>query len=143
MSYKPTVPLDKLPSHFISHDAESHKKWHTSAVTRFASPFVDVFKDRIDFDPIVMAHATTMLGFSNRDFYESPEMAVHCVAYFNELFDLLPVAHFFYSNVFLEKYGVKLQTTPMLPWIAVGDRVIKTPEDADRIQKFEKEDLKP
>jgi uroporphyrinogen decarboxylase len=143
MSYQPTVPLDKLPSHFISHDTESHKKWHTGSVTRFASPFVDVFKDRIDFDPIVMAHACTLLGFTNRDFYESPEIAVQCVAYFNELFDLLPVAHFFYSNVFLEMYGVKLQTTNTLPWIAVGDRVVKNPEDADKIPKFEKEDLKP
>ncbi|MGQ9719433.1 MAG: uroporphyrinogen decarboxylase family protein [Nitrososphaerales archaeon] len=143
MSYQPTVPIDKLPSMFVPHSVDSHKKWHTNAVTRFASPFVDVFKDRIDFDPIVMAHACQLLGYTNKDFYEYPEIAVQCVAYFNELHDLLPVAHFFYSNVFLEMYGVKLQVTNSLPWIAVGERPIKTPEDADKIPKFEKEDLGP
>jgi len=140
--YTPTVPVAELPKHF-PWDSDSHRKWHTRSVTRFASPFVDVFNERIDFDPIVMAHACTIQGFTNQDFYESPEIAVQCVGYFNEMFDLLPVAHFFYSNTFLEMWGCKLKTTPSLPWIVVGDRPIKGPEDADKIQYFEEEDLVP
>lgn len=108
-------------------------KWHTHVVKRFATPFVDVPFDRVDVDPIVLAHAATSLGYTIRDFYEVPEFGMRSVAYLNELYDLLPVTHWFYSNVWIDALGAKLECTDTLPWI-VKERVIKEPEDVDRLE---------
>ncbi|MCL1983861.1 MAG: hypothetical protein FWG58_00495, partial [Methanomassiliicoccaceae archaeon] len=55
--------------------------WHANAAKRFASPFVDNFHDRIDVDPIILSNAAVQCGFTIRDFYEKPELGIHCVGY--------------------------------------------------------------
>lgn len=108
-------------------------KWHANATKRFASPFVGVYHDRIDVDPIVLAHAATLLGYTIKDFYTKPELAMRLVAYVNELYDLLPVTHWFYSNVWLDALGAKLEVTETLPWIVKEPRPIQRPEDVDKL----------
>jgi len=108
-------------------------KWHEKATKRFASPFVGVNYDRIDVDPIILAHAAVLFGYTIKDFYTKPELAVRLVAYANELYDLLPVTHWFYSNVWIDALGAKLQPTETLPYIVIEPRPIQKPEDVDKL----------
>jgi uroporphyrinogen decarboxylase len=64
-------------------------KWAGNAAKRFASPFVDNPHDRIDVDPIILSHAAVACGYTIRDFYEKPELGIHCVGYISQLYDLL------------------------------------------------------
>jgi len=107
--------------------------WHERATKRFASPFVGVPYDRIDIDPIVLAHAAVLCGYGIRDFYEKPELGIATVAYINELYDLLPVTHWFYSNVWLPELGATVKCTKTLPWIVQEPRPIQNPEDIDKL----------
>lgn len=108
--------------------------WHEKATKRFASPFVGVPYDRIDVDPIILAHAAVVCGYEIRDFYEKPELGIAAVAYVNELYDLLPVTHWFYSNVWLAELGATLRCTKTLPYVVQEPRPIQKPEDIDNLK---------
>jgi uroporphyrinogen decarboxylase len=112
--------------------------WHGHCATRFAGPFVGNYMDRIDVDPIVIGHAAPKCGYTQRQFYEIPELGAHCVAYCNELYDLLPVTHWFYSNVWLDSLGAPMEVTDKLPYIIPdgipNNRPAEKPENVEKLE---------
>lgn len=116
------------------------KEWHPNAAKRFASPFVDNYHDRIDVDPIMLSNAAVHCGFTIRDFYEKPELGIHCVGYVAELFDLLPVTHWFFSLPWVRELGVTLEYKDTLPPVSTGP-IISEPEDVLKLEPIGKEEL--
>lgn len=116
-------------------------KWHGNAAKRFASPFVDNPHDRIDVDPIILSNAAVNCGYTIRDFYEKPELGIHCVGYISQLYDLLPVTHWFFSLPWVTELGLKLVYKETLPPISTGP-IYSDPEDVDKIHVPDKEELK-
>jgi uroporphyrinogen decarboxylase len=114
--------------------------WHANAAKRFASPFVDNFHDRIDVDPIILSKAAVQCGFTIRDFYEKPELGIHCVGYISELFDLLPVTHWFFSLPWVRELGITLEYKDTLPPVPTGP-VLSGPEDVEKMVPIGKEEL--
>lgn len=114
--------------------------WHANAAKRFASPFVDNPHDRIDVDPIILSHAAVACGFTIREFYEKPALGIHCVGYIAELYDLLPVTHWFFSLPWVTELGVTLEYKETLPPVSTGP-VISTPEEIEALEPVSKEDL--
>ncbi len=115
--------------------------WHGKATKRFASPFVDNPFDRIDVDPIMLSHAAVACGYTIRDFYEKPELGIHCLAYVSEMYDLLPVTHWFYSTPWLKELGCTLVQKETLPPI-VEEPIISEPGEVDKIEVPDKDDLR-
>jgi uroporphyrinogen decarboxylase len=120
---------------------KNNMKWHGNAAKRFASPFVDMPHDRIDVDPIMLSNAAVNCGYTIRDFYEKPELGIHCVGYISELYDLLPVTHWFFSLPWVTELGLTLQYKETLPPVSTGP-IISEPEEVDKIEIPSKEDLK-
>ncbi|HSV42536.1 MAG TPA: uroporphyrinogen decarboxylase family protein [Methanomassiliicoccales archaeon] len=115
-------------------------KWAGNAAKRFASPFVDVPHDRIDVDPIILSHAAVACGYTIRDFYEKPELGIHCVGYISQLYDLLPVTHWFFSLPWVTELGIKLEYKDTLPPISTGP-ILKEPGDVDKVRVPDKKEL--
>ncbi len=116
--------------------------WHANAAKRFASPFVDNYHDRIDVDPIILSNAAVQCGFTIRDFYEKPELGIHCVGYISELFDLLPVTHWFFSLPWVRELGLTLVYKDTLPPVSTGPIYEPTAEGIENMRVIEKEELK-
>jgi uroporphyrinogen decarboxylase len=110
-----------------------NKAWHKNAQKRFASPFMGTKFDRISVDPMMLSHAAVACGFTIRDFYERPELGAHCVAFASELYDLLPVTHWYYSLPWVEELGVGLRYMDQLPPVSEGP-IITDVEDVDKIR---------
>lgn len=115
--------------------------WHANAAKRFASPFVDNYHDRIDVDPIILSNAAVQCGFTIRDFYEKPELGIHCVGYISELFDLLPVTHWFFSLPWVREMGLTLVYKDTLPPVSTGPIYEPTAEGIESMRVIEKEEL--
>lgn len=115
--------------------------WHANAAKRFASPFVDNYHDRIDVDPIMLSNAAVQCGFTIRDFYEKPELGIHCVGYISELFDLLPVTHWFFSLPWVRELGLTLVYKDTLPPVSTGPIYEPTAEGIESMRVIEKEEL--
>ena len=114
--------------------------WHANAAKRFASPFVDNFHDRIDVDPIILSNAAVQCGFTIREFYEKPELGISCVGYISELFDLLPVTHWFFSLPWVRELGVTLEYKDTLPPVSTG-APLSEPEQVEKLAPIGKQDL--
>ena len=117
------------------------KGWHANAAKRFASPFVDNYHDRIDVDPIILSNAAVQCGFTIRDFYEKPELGIHSVGYISELFDLLPVTHWFFSLPWIRDLGITLEYKDTLPPVSTGP-IISEPEEVEKLESIPKDKLK-
>ena len=115
-------------------------KWSGNATKRFAGPFVDKPHDRIDVDPIILSHAAVACGFTIRDFYEKPELGIHCVGYANEMYDLLPVSHWFFSLPWVTDLGLKLEYKDTIPPISTGP-IYAEPGDIDNMHIPDKGEL--
>lgn len=107
--------------------------WHAHATKRFAGPFVGVNYDRVDVDPIPLAYAALQAGFTLKEFYQQPKLGLACVAWLNEVHDLISVNHWFYSNVWMRELGCKLKYSDTLPPVVEGPRPVQKPEDCDKI----------
>ncbi|MHC1680131.1 MAG: uroporphyrinogen decarboxylase family protein [Methanomassiliicoccales archaeon] len=103
-------------------------------------PFVDNPHDRIDVDPIILSNAAVNCGYTIRDFYEKPELGIHCVGYISQLYDLLAVTHWFFSLPWVTELGLKLQYKETLPPISTGP-IYSEPEDVDKMHIPSKEEL--
>jgi uroporphyrinogen decarboxylase len=114
--------------------------WAGNATKRFASPFVDKPHDRIDVDAIILSHAAVTCGYTIRDFYEKPELGIHCVGYANEMYDLLPVTHWFFSLPWITELGIKLEYKDTLPPISTGP-IYTEPGQIDNMHIPDKEEL--
>ncbi|MFA5312933.1 MAG: uroporphyrinogen decarboxylase family protein, partial [Methanomassiliicoccales archaeon] len=115
-------------------------KWAANAAKRFATPFVDSPHDRIDVDGIILSAAAIACGHSIREFYEKPELGIHCVGYASEMYDLLPVTHWFFSLPWCTELGLTLEYKDTLPPIPTGP-IIKDPSEVDNIHVPDKKEL--
>jgi uroporphyrinogen decarboxylase len=107
--------------------------WHAHATKRFAGPFVGVNFDRVDVDPIILPYAAIQNGYTLKEFYLRPKLGLASVCWTNEMHDLLPVGHWFYSNVWLRELGCKMKFSDTLPPIVEAPRPVQSPEDVDKI----------
>ena len=115
--------------------------WAGNATKRFASPFVDKPHDRIDVDAIILSHAAVSCGYTIRDFYEKPELGIHCVGYANEMYDLLPVTHWFFSLPWVTELGLTLEYKDTLPPISKSGPIYHEPSDIDKMHIPDKAEL--
>ncbi len=109
------------------------KAWLEHARKRFASPFIGTKYDRISVDPMMLSHAAIVCGYTIGDFYKNPELGAACVAHASQLYDLLPVTHWYFSLPWVSELGAEIQYSDVLPPIVSNARV-EEPEDVDRIE---------
>lgn len=117
---------------------EPSEKWHEHAQKRFASPFTGQKFDRIDVDAMMLSHAALISGFTINDFYTKPELGAACVANASEMYDLIPMTHWYFSLPWVAELGAEIQFQPLLP------PVVRTPTitDLEMVDKIEVPDLK-
>ncbi|MEI6795723.1 MAG: uroporphyrinogen decarboxylase family protein [Methanomassiliicoccales archaeon] len=108
-------------------------KWHENANKRFASPFMGTKHDRISVDPMMLSHAAVACGYSISDFYASPELGSRCVAAASEMYDLLPVTHWYFSLPWVAELGIKIRFMDQLPPVSEGP-IITDPSLVDSIE---------
>jgi uroporphyrinogen decarboxylase len=115
-----------------------NEKWHKHAEKRFASPFTGSKFDRIDVDPMMLSHAALITGYTINDFYTNPALGARCVANASEMYDLLPVTHWYFSLPWVAELGAQIEFKPFLP------PVVKEPtiKDIEAVDKLEVPDLK-
>ena len=92
-----------------------NEKWHKHAEKRFASPFTGSNFDRIDVDPMMLSHAALITGYTINDFYTNPALGARCVANASEMYDLLPVTHWYFSLPWVAELGAQIEFKPFLP----------------------------
>ena len=109
------------------------KEWHKVSKKRYGSQFMRGEFDRLPVDPMMLAHSTVACGYRIRDFYENPQLGSHCLAYIQELYDLLPVTKYYFSHPWLTELGLVLK--PMEFMAPVPDNVaVSSPEDVDNLR---------
>ncbi|MBN1109417.1 MAG: hypothetical protein JXA45_01525 [Methanomassiliicoccales archaeon] len=116
------------------------REWHKEARKRFASPFLGTNHGHIPVDPMMLSHAAVACGRSIREFYESPEMGAHCVAFAQELYDLLPVTHWYFSLVWLTELGMETQYMDLMPPVPKAP-IILEPSQVDELRVPSPEEL--
>ncbi len=116
----------------------SNDKWHAHAAKRFASPFTGQRFDRIDVDAMMLSHAAVISGYTINDFYTKPELGAACVANASEMYDLIPMTHWYFSLPWVAEMGAEVEFQPLLP------PVVKKPNitDLEMVDKLEVPDLK-
>ena len=108
-------------------------EWHARSKKRFANAFVDSKFDRVDVDLHMLSHAAVACGYTIRDFYEKPELGIHCLAHIYQLYDLLPVTHWFYASPWLADLGCTMKYMDSIPPIPEKP-IISEPSDVDNLQ---------
>ncbi len=108
-------------------------EWLERSRKRFASPFLGTKFDRISVDPMMLSHATVACGFRIGDFYREPELGAHCVAYISQLYDLLPVTHWYFSLAWVAEMGLDLRYMELMPPVPVAP-LITSPTEVDKVQ---------
>lgn len=90
---------------------------------------------------MMLGHATVACGYRIRDFYEHPELGAHCLAYAQELYDLLPVTKYYFAHAWLPELGVNLR--PMELTAPVPDNVVvNDPEDVEKLRVPDVDEIK-
>jgi uroporphyrinogen decarboxylase len=115
-----------------------NEKWQKHAEKRFASPFTGSKFDRIDVDPMMLSHAALITGYTINDFYTNPALGARCVANASEMYDLLPVTHWYFSLPWVAELGAQIEFKPFLPPV-VKEPILK---DIEAVDKLEVPDLK-
>ncbi len=116
------------------------EKWLGEARKRFASPFMGTNHGHIPVDPMMLSHAAVASGKTIREFYENPELGAHCVAVIQELYDLLPVTHWYFSLPWLVELGMKTRYMDLMPPVPEGT-IVADPSDVDKLHVPGPEDL--
>lgn len=111
---------------------EINKDWLTKAKRRYSAVFMGGEFDRIPVDPMMLSHSTVACGYTIRDFYEKPELGAHCLAYVQEMYDLLPVTKYYFAHPWLPELGIDLKFMDLTAPVPTNT-VVTEPEDADRI----------
>ena len=111
---------------------EINKDWLKRAKRRYAASFMGGEFDRIPVDPMMLSHATVACGHTIRDFYERPELGAHCLAYVQEMYDLLPVTKYYFAHPWLPELGIKLKFMDKTAPVPVNT-VVKRPEDVEKL----------
>ena len=123
-----TVCMDVADAEFPPINGE----WLKRAKRRYNSTFLGGERDRIPVDPMMLSHSTVCCGYTIRDFYEHPKLAVKCLAYAQELYDLLPVTKYYFAHPWLPELGVQLKPMDLTAPVTVNT-VVNDPEDVDLI----------
>lgn len=110
-----------------------NQKWHKHAEQRFASPFTGSKFDRIEVDAMMLSHAALVSGFTINDFYTKPELGAACVTNVSEMYDLIPMTHWYFSLPWVAEMGAEVQFQPFLPPV-VREPSIKDLEGVDRLE---------
>ncbi|MCL2608229.1 MAG: hypothetical protein FWD92_06760 [Methanomassiliicoccaceae archaeon] len=106
--------------------------WLKRAKRRYAASFMGGEYDRMPVDPMMLSHATVACGYSIRDFYERPELGAHCLAYAQEMYDLLPVTKYYFAHPWLPELGADLKFMDKTAPVPI-DTVVKCAEDVDKL----------
>ncbi len=110
-----------------------NQDWLKRAKRRYNATFLGGEFDRIPVDPMMLSHSTVCCGYTIADFYADPILAVNCLAYAQEIYDLLPVTKYYFAHPWLPELGVELK--PMALTAPVPNNTVVTdPEDADKIE---------
>lgn len=107
-------------------------EWLKKSKRRYFATFVGGDADRIPVDPMMLSHSTVACGYSIRDFYEKPELAVACLAYVQEMYDLIPVTKYYFAHPWLPELGVNLRFMDLTAPVPMNT-VVTDPEDVDRL----------
>ncbi|MFA6710551.1 MAG: uroporphyrinogen decarboxylase family protein [Candidatus Methanomethylophilaceae archaeon] len=107
-------------------------EWLKKARRRYSATFVGGDSDRIAVDPMMLAHSTVACGYTIRDFYEQPKLAVQCLAHVQEMYDLLPVTKYYFAHPWLPELGINLKFMDLTAPVPTNI-IVNTPEDADKI----------
>lgn len=138
MSQEPTFEGHSTSKNLGDFLPPPDEKWHKHAEKRFASPFTGQNFDRIDVDAIMLSHAAVVTGFTINDFYTKPELGAACVTNASEMYDLIPVTHYYFSLPWVAEMGAEVQfQTPYYPF--VNKHNVK---DLEMVDKLEVPDLK-
>lgn len=121
-----------------------NKSWLERSRKRYASAVIGMEADRIPVDPMMLSHSTVCCGYSIRDFYEKPKLAVQCMAYAQEMYDLLPVTKYYFAHPWLTELGINLKfmdlTAPVPTNVvaedAEGVEAIRVPSKEEIIKGF-------
>jgi len=94
--------------------------------------------DRIDVDAMMLSHAAVISGFTINDFYTKPDLGAACVANASEMYDLIPMTHWYFSLPWVAEMGAEVQFRRLLP------PVVKEPSimDLEGVDRLEVPDLK-
>lgn len=114
--------------------------WLKEARKRFASPFMGTNHGHISVDPMMLSHAAVVSGHTIREFYESPELGAQCVASVQELYDLLPITHWYFSLPWLTELGMEVQYMDLMPPVPKAP-VIFDPSQIEELHVPGPEDL--
>ena len=111
---------------------EINGDWLKRAKRRYAASFMGGEFDRLPVDPMMLSHATVACGYTIRDFYEIPELGAHCLAYVQEMYDLLPVTKYYFAHPWLPELGIELRYMDKTAPVPVNT-VVKDPEDVEKL----------
>ena len=118
------------------------EEWHTRARRRYARAVIGAGDaDRIPVDPMMLAHSTVSCGYTIREFYENPELAVTCMAKAQQRYDLLPVTKYYFAHPWLPELGIDLKFMDLTAPVPLNT-VVNEPEDVDRIHIPDSEEIK-
>ncbi|MCQ2052582.1 MAG: hypothetical protein MJZ03_01400 [archaeon] len=107
-------------------------EWLKKSKRRYFATFVGGDTDRIPVDPMMLSHSTVACGYSIRDFYEKPELAVACLAYVQEMYDLIPVTKYYFAHPWLPELGINLKFMDLTAPVPMNT-VVTDPEDVDKL----------
>ena len=116
------------------------QQWLDRSKKRFASPFMGTKYDRISVDPMMLSHASVACGNTIGDFYRQPELGAHCVAYASQMYDLLPVTHWYFSLSWVAEMGLNIQYMETMPPVPEAP-LISSPEEVDKVEVVPAEEL--
>ncbi len=111
----------------------ANQKWHEHAEKRFASPFTGSKFDRIDVDAMMLSHAALISGYTINDFYTNPELGSMCVGNASEMYDLIPMTHWYFSLPWVAEMGANVEFRRLLPPV-VKDNCIMDAEGVDKLE---------
>ncbi len=115
--------------------------WFDRARRRYARALIGGEGDHIPVDTMMLSHAAVVCGYSIREFYEQPELGAHCVAYANQMYDLLPMARWFFALPWATELGLELRPMEVTAPVPVGP-IISDPSQVDQIEVPSVEDLR-
>jgi len=121
---------------------EPSETWVENATKRFAGPFVGKEFDRVNVDPVLLAHSAPFCGMTLKEFYTQPKLGGRAVIWAHEAYDLIPTLHWWPTiHVWGQELGMELEwreySDPM-----IVKRPINGPEDVEKLEVPDVEEIK-
>jgi len=87
-----------------------------------------------------LSHASVACGNTIGDFYRYPDLGAHCVAYASQVYDLLPVTHWYFSLSWVAEMGLDIQYMETMPPVPKAP-IISSPNEVDDVEVVSVEEL--